>query len=107
ILPYFDDATEVIFSDRLYLASPDAMLKLIKAVSDQYAHILMIAHNPGTHMLALNLIDPDHSNIAAVTLLAGNFPTAAQAHFELDITRWCEAASGRCVLKTFTTPRSL
>ncbi|NOX94757.1 MAG: histidine phosphatase family protein, partial [Alphaproteobacteria bacterium] len=30
ILPYFDDATEVIFSDRLYLASPDAMLKLIK-----------------------------------------------------------------------------
>jgi len=107
ILPYFDGAAEVSFSDRLYLASPGEMLKQIKAVSDQYAHILIIAHNPGTHMLALNLIDPDHSNSAAIAILAENFPTAALAHFELEITRWREANSGRGALKTFTTPRSL
>ena len=107
LLPHFKPAPETLISERLYLASPAEILGQIQAADDAHSHILMIGHNPGTHMLALDLIDPKRSDSAAVAQLAGKFPTAAVAHFEFDSERWADMDRQQGFLKTFKTPKML
>jgi phosphohistidine phosphatase len=96
---------EVRFDDALYLASPAAMLDVIRHVEPQYPHVMVVGHNPGLHALALELVgDGDRKDIAA---LATKFPTAALAVLTFNADSWSEirAASGR--LEHFVTPRDI
>ncbi len=107
LLPHFKPAPETSISERLYLASPAEILGQIQAADDARTHILMIGHNPGTHMLAQELIDPKRSDNAAVAQLAGKFPTAALAHFEFDLSAWRQVDRRRGALVYFKTPKML
>lgn len=104
---YLRPAPETLISERLYLASAAEMLSQIQAADDAHHHILMIGHNPGTHMLALDLIDPERSNSDVVARIAGKFPTAALAHFEFDAAAWTDLARRRGALMFFKTPKML
>src|SRR5262249_40055524 len=46
-LPYFHGAPAVVYEDALYLASPATLLKLIRAVSADMRHVMVIGHDPG------------------------------------------------------------
>ena len=107
IAPFFTSTPEIVIDEAFYLAAPVEMLRAIKTTANERHHILMVGHNPGTHLLALDLIDPKRSDRHAVSMLGGKFPTAALAHFEFDCASWSDVGRGRGALKVFQTPKLL
>ena len=98
---------ETIITEQIYLASPADKLMMIKASADNFDHILMIGHNPGTHQLACDFVDIEHSVDAGADKMARKFPTAAVAHFKFPVGSWSEVGLGRGHLVFFMTPKML
>ena len=72
----------VTFNNKLYLADPDEIAACIEELPDTAA-LVVIAHNPGLHELALQLSEMGgYSNSFAIGQLRVKFPTAAMAVFE-------------------------
>lgn len=95
----------VVFDDRLYLALPETMLDIAVKAGRSYGHVMVLAHNPGLHALALSLIGRgDHK---ARSDLAAKFPTAALAMIAFDATSWRDVRPGKGALTHFITPRGL
>ena len=84
----------------LYYASPEGVLGEIRTADDAVRSLMVVGHNPATHVLALGLLaedDPDRARL-------GRFPTCALAVFRLDAARWTDAAEGTAVLAGFLAP---
>ncbi len=107
LLPFFGANPCIDYSRGLYLASPADILEHVRAAPEDAGHILVIAHNPGLHMLALELADPARSRAGDLRRLAEKFPTAALAHFEFDIVGWRDPLLRRGALRLFVTPKEL
>ncbi|HEY6890145.1 MAG TPA: histidine phosphatase family protein [Solirubrobacter sp.] len=84
------ETAPVHFERRLYAASADDLLELLRTVPDQFATALVIGHNPGLEELALQLARPSPARDA----LQAKFPTAALATLELTSSSWSELAPG-------------
>ena len=96
----------VSWDERAYLADSDALLKLIIEHAGDAEAVLLAAHNPGLHDLALELVaDPEASPLYGELL--AKFPTAAFAVLELDIEKWDDLAYGCGTLTHFARPRDL
>lgn len=104
ILPNFNNA-EAHYTDNLYLASPAAMRAQIKTAPDSYNHVLVIAHNPGIQMLALDLADRSSADKGALQKIEHKYPTAGLAYFECAVVRWSDIVKG--ALRLFMTPKML
>ncbi len=61
----------------LYMADPEAYLRALRSVSDDYQCVMVIGHNPGLEEL-----------VETLTSAAEAMPTAALAQVELPIKRW-------------------
>lgn len=61
----------------LYLAHPDAYLKVLAQQDDHLTRIMVVGHNPGLEQLLHVLTDSQET-----------LPTAALAHLELEIDSW-------------------
>ncbi len=107
MLPCFRRQPEIKISRDLYLASPDTILGHIAAVGEHASHILVIAHNPGLHMLALDLADPARSQASDIRRLAKKFPTAALAVYEFDLPKWNVPLIKKGALRFFVSPKEL
>lgn len=100
ILPCLRTAPKVTLEPRLYLASPDTLVRHIRR---QSAGVLwMIGHNPGMGDLAIALTKtmsrhPDFSR----------YPTAATTVFEFDIETWRDLRLGTGRIADFIVPREL
>ena len=81
------------------------MLRTVAGAPHSFRHIMVIAHNPGTHMLALELADPVRSNEQALSRLQEKFPTAGLAHYTFDIRDWSEILEETGSLEVFATPK--
>lgn len=82
---------------RLYEASPERLLDVIRETPDQERAIAVVAHNPGMTQL-VNLLTGE-----AVT---DNLPTFGVVR--LDVPEpWAELAFGRASLDLFTSPKRL
>lgn len=89
----------------LYLASPGAYRRHIASCADTDTHLLVIGHNPGIHMLALELVgEGERRDLAA---LAGKFPTAALAVIDFPVSRWRGVIPATGRLRRFVTPKDL
>jgi phosphohistidine phosphatase len=86
------------WDEAVYAAGPDALLAVVRGLPDQVEHALMVGHNPGFEELAALLIGTE----CGVTL-----PTAAAAHFEIDVDRWSEVCAGAGRLQWLITPKLL
>ena len=74
-------STPVIdFEDSLYNASPESLLHSLAGVVDE-RNVLLLAHNPGVSVLALELARGDEQS---VTRLRAGFTPAAIACFEIE-----------------------
>lgn len=73
---------EVRVEPRLYLAEPDLILALLRAVPNQVSRLLIVGHNPGLESLCTRL-----------TGEAVRLPTGALAHLELPRDRWEDLAA--------------
>ena len=104
--PKFGAEPTVELRDDLYLADPKRLLAAIRSADANASHLLVVAHNPGLEMLALQLADPDRSDGAALSRIASKFPTAALAHFE-GPSQWTDFRRDACALRLFATPKEI
>ena len=96
------------YDDQLYLAPPATMLEVAigAAVAAEPArHVMVIAHNPGTHALALELTGSGDKK--AIAELASKFPTAALAVLRFETDDWRDVHAGMGELTHFITPKGL
>jgi phosphohistidine phosphatase len=101
----FEDAPPATFDDRLYEASPQAILEVIKETSPQIGTLLLIGHNPSLQELAATLIAA--GDVDARQRLKENFPTAALAVVNFTVEDWSKVHRHAGRLEHFVTPGSL
>lgn len=75
---------EIIYTDNLYHAEPEAYIALARTAADNVNSILMVGHNPGIEELVGDL--SGH---------AEHMPTAALAVFKVDIPSWSDFSLDR------------
>ena len=95
----------VEYSERLYLATPAQILRLLHQLPETTESALLIGHNPGFHALALQLLGSGDGEARAQ--LQAKFPTAALAVIDFEVERWGDLAAGKGKLERFVAPRDL
>ena len=103
-------APRTVITAGLYLANPSQIMSVMsletgKAPPGSAPHVMVIGHNPGLHALALSLSRGGSKR--DLSELAMKYPTAALAHFILDIDDWSDLETATGALDRFITPRSL
>lgn len=94
---------EIGYLKTLYLAPPSRLLAVLRRQGPDRGRILLVAHNPGLHHLAVALAGRQGGSVGR--LLAEKFPTAALARFQVD--SWPELGRVPAKLLAFVRPRDL
>lgn len=93
------------FDNRIYMASPEALLDIVRETRAEAGHLLLIGHNPGLEELLLLLSAEDGSRLKDEA--SAKYPTAAFASLSFDVDDWSEIAEGGGQLLRFVRPRDL
>ena len=96
---HFGDV-ELQVCDALYNAPADVLRRAVEAAEDQAGCLLLIAHNPGVHQLAVEYLIESAASPAVLDKMSGGFPTGAAAIFTVD-------AAGRPSHEGWMTPETL
>lgn len=93
------------FDARIYMASTDTLMEVVRDIPSDAERALLVGHNPGLEQLIVALTQDDHDGLRA--RVEGKYPTAALAVMKLDIASWgdLEPASGK--LTELILPRDL
>src|SRR5712671_1868665 len=96
---------DVVFDQRLYAATPQVVLAVVRAQDSAARTLLVIGHNPGLQEAAELLIAA--GDVELRERLREKFPTAALAVIDFTIDKWnsIHERSGR--LDRYITPRSI
>ncbi|TPG58518.1 histidine phosphatase family protein [Roseomonas nepalensis] len=92
--------------DDLYLAPWTRLLDAVREVPEEVGSVLLIAHNPGLHDLALALAGEGSDSEGAPPALAEAYPTAALAEFAIE-GEWRGLSPGGARLVRFLQPSDL
>ena len=90
---------EVRLEPTLYNAPVDVIRRFVEGAEDQAGCLLVLAHNPGIHMLAYDYLVESAASPSVMDKMADGFPTAAAAVFEVDV-------AGRCVYDGYLTAKA-
>jgi phosphohistidine phosphatase len=101
----FKDVPPVSFEGRIYEASPQAILEVIKETGPGVGTQLVIGHNPGLQELATMLIAT--GDVEARQRLQEDFPTGALAVINFALQDWSRLHPQAGRLEHFVTPLSL
>ena len=93
------------FEGSIYEASPEAMLKAIKATEPGAKTLIVVGHNPGMQQLAGLLIASGY--VEARQRLLEEFPTAAFAMISFVTVNWHSLRANGGRLEHFVTPQTL
>ena len=96
---------DVIFDDRLYAATPQSMLSIIRTQDDATGTLLVIGHNPGLQETAESLIAS--GDIELRERLREKFPTTALAVIDFAVDKWSRVHDHAGRLDRYVTPRSV
>jgi phosphohistidine phosphatase len=91
--------------EALYLASEETLLAHLKAVTDDVATVLLIAHNDGIWHLAEVLAGSGSAD--ALASLREKYPTGTLATLRVPDRPWRDLALGSAELTAFVRPRDL
>jgi len=91
--------------ERLYDATPEAILDLVKETPANVQSLLVIAHNPGLQDLALMLLAS--GNVKARGQLEENLPTAGLVIVDFPFDEWRNLRRESGSLERFVTPKLL
>jgi phosphohistidine phosphatase len=89
------DPADVAIDENLYLASPDAILRVVARLDDELGSVLLVGHNPGLTELVNRLV-PD--------LALDNLPTSGVVAVDFDVTSWRDSATAPCELVYYDYP---
>ncbi|MGE0178755.1 MAG: histidine phosphatase family protein [Sphingomonas sp.] len=92
----------VDYRDDLYLASPETLIGAVRGADAAHEMLLIVGHNPGLQLLALQLgSGPLRADIAA------KYPTGALVQISLPATGWHDAGTETGRIERFLRPRDL
>ncbi len=94
----------VTYADRLYDATPGAVINEINGVEPEVETLLVIGHEPAMSSVALGLATPDGSNTTAAEHISTKFPTSAIAVLRT-AEPWDRVTLSSAALVTFHVPR--
>jgi phosphohistidine phosphatase len=94
----------VRYSERLYGATPGAMIDEINETADAVATLLVIGHEPTMSALALILADDDGTDHAVLERISEKFPTSAIAVLTVPCA-WKSLEPRRAALTGLEVPR--
>ncbi|HEY6643635.1 histidine phosphatase family protein [Povalibacter sp.] len=89
-------ASKITQDERLYLASPKAMLDVIRELGNSSQHLMVVGHNPGITEFADQL-----SGERSID----NMPTCAVYSLEFDIAHWNELVWATGINADFDYPK--
>ena len=79
---------EPSYDRRIYNASPESLLEIIRETDDRIKRLLIVGHNPGLELLLLELAQDDpHGRRREV---AAGYATATLAELSLAVDQWRE-----------------
>ena len=104
----WDETPLVEPMDRLYLATAPQIIGVLRTVSETVRSVLVVAHNPGLHDVALTLTGAHEmsSNRHMTRKLAEGFPAGALAEFTVAAS-WRDIGEGGGRLVRFLSPKDL
>ena len=94
----------VNFVDRLYDATPGAVIEEINKVGPDVETLLVIGHEPAMSSVALGLATADGSNTSAAERISTKFPTSAIAVLRTSAP-WDQLTPSGAALVDFHVPR--
>ncbi len=96
---------KVKHEDGLYLADPFLLLERLRKTPRTVKHLMIIGHNPGLQILAVELIgDGDPELIRAIS---DKLPTGGVVVITFDAKSWSDVGPGKGRLAHFATPKLL
>ena len=84
-------------------AGADSLLSTLRGLPNEIGSVLMVAHNPGVHVLVLMLAGAGGGR--AMRRAARNFPPGSLARLIYDSETWDQLAPGSADLRCFFTPQ--
>lgn len=81
-----------LYDPRIYNASLEALVEIVREADDRFRRIMLVGHNPGLQMLLLHLATGDGDGF--YDEVASGFPTAALAELCLAVDRWRDVVAG-------------
>ena len=91
---------EVREDEPLYNGSADTLRHAIEAVEDEAGCLLVLAHNPGVHLLAVEYLIESAASPSVLDRMSGGFPPGSAALFTVDV-------AGRCTFEGYLQPRDI
>jgi len=95
----------VRFEPRIYDASANTLIELVRALPDACGSALLVGHNPGLQELLLDLSERDERGLRE--RVREQYPTAALAVVELPERPWAELRPGAGEIVELVIPRDL
>ena len=105
VMEEYDFAAPIEFEPRLYGASEQVLLDIVRQFDETVRAPLIVGHNPGLEQLVVGLTQEDRKGLRQ--RIDGKFPTAALAIVELPAKRWAEVEPASGELVELNLPREL
>lgn len=83
---------EIRFEPRMYAASEQTLLEIVRSLPEAAHSPLLVGHNPGLQQLIVELTHGDRHSLRG--RVGEKFPTGAFAQLEFPAHRWGEVAAG-------------
>ncbi|MFZ4764008.1 MAG: SixA phosphatase family protein [Roseimicrobium sp.] len=98
ILPELGSPQEHLVLDaRLYLATPEELLAVVRGANDSWSHVVIVGHNPGISEFASRLLRHDH--------LDAEMPTCGVVLMALPWECWVAVDWNEAQLVGYVTPK--
>ena len=89
----------------LYLAEPFDLLERIRKTPKSIKHLMLVGHNPGLQILAIELIGEGDPEL--VRAISTKLPTSGVIVVTFDVKTWTDVGPGKGSLMHFATPKML
>ena len=90
---------------RIYEATADAILAIVRRTAPEVQSLLLVGHNPGFQDLALELIGK--ASRSELSRLRTKYPTAGLVVIDFDVPDWTRVDRRAGRLERFETPKSI
>lgn len=99
VATHLDLARSLQWDERIYEATAETLLEVLRVAPEKAAHVVLIGHNPGLESLAAGLCSGSTSGVAL------HLPTAGLAHLQSEIFHWHQLRLGSAQLRLIASPK--
>jgi len=101
----WDPEPRTKFEGALYLAEPFSMLERLRKTPGTVKHVMLVGHNPGLQILALELVGEGDPEL--ITALSQKLPTAGIVVLTFEGKSWKDVGPRKGRLVHFATPKMI